>query len=172
MKLTKYMREAFVSAAMNDVPTVDYTEQIRKEVVRASMAALPDAVLAVWLDKQTFKYIKTAYRTFAGQSFEVPGIEGARWTNTKAMPELLAADKALIDNLVARHKAQEEQTKALEAKLGAAAASCTTRKQLAELLPEFEKYLPADAPAACRTLPAVANIVSEFTKAGWPKGKK
>lgn len=172
MKLTKFIREAFVSAAMNDVPTVDYTEQIRKEVARASLAALPNFVRSVWMDEATRPYIRTIYRHYVGQSIAVPGIEGSRWGGLPDLPALLAADKLLIDNLVAQHKAQDEQIKALEAKLEAAAASCTTRKQLADLLPEFEKYLPADAPAACRTLPAVANIVSEFTKAGWPKGKK
>ena len=57
----------------------------------------------------------------------------------------------------------------LETKLMAAANSCTTRKALVELLPEFEKYLPADQAAACKTLPAVANIMADFVKAGWPK---
>lgn len=172
MKLTKYMRQAFVRAAMNDVPSVDYDTQIRKEVMRASVAALPDAVRAVWLDGKTFKYIKTAYSTFAGQSFEIPGIEGNRWTNTKAIPELLAADKALIDDLAAKHQAQIDQRARLHDTLSAAAASATTRKALATLLPEFEKYLPADEPAACKTLPAITNIMAEFSKAGWPKGKK
>lgn len=172
MKLTKFIREAFVSAAMNDVPTVDYTEQIRKEVMRASLAALPNHVRSVWMDEATRPYIKTIYRHYVGQSIAVPGIEGNRWGGLPDLPALLAVDELLIDNLVAQHKAQDEQIKALKAKLEATAASCTTRKQLADLLPEFEKYLPADAPAACKTLPAVANIMSEFTKAGWPKGKK
>ena len=172
MKLTKYMREAFVRAAMNDVPSVDYDEQIRKEVMRASVAALPESVRAVWLDEATFKYVKTIYRTFAGQMFEVPGIEGARWTNVPAQPVLLAADKSLIVDLAAKHQAQIDQRQSLHDTLSAAAASATTRKALATLLPEFEKYLPADEPAACKTLPAITNIMAEFSKAGWPKGKK
>ena len=53
----------------------------------------------------------------------------------------------------------------------AAAMSCTTRKALANLLPEFEQYLPEDTPAAIRSLPAIANIVADFSKAGWPKDK-
>jgi hypothetical protein len=57
----------------------------------------------------------------------------------------------------------------LSAKLQAAANSVATRKALVELLPEFEKYLPADEGAACKTLPAVANLLADFSKAGWPK---
>jgi len=172
MKLTKYMREAFVRAAINDVPAVDYIKQILKEVARASLAALPVCVCEVWKDEATRPYVKIIYRHYVGQSIAVPGIEGSRWNGAADLPALLAVDKLLIDKLVAQHKAQEEKIRSLKVKLEATAASCTTRKQLADLLPEFEKYLPTDAPAACRTLPAVANIVSEFTKAGWPKGKK
>ena len=171
MKLTKYMREAFVNAAMNDVPTVDYETQLIKEVVRASVDALPSNVRPVWKDESTKQYIKTIYRHYAGQSILVPGIEAGRWTGTNPRPALLAADKLLIDNLEAQCKAQAEQLTSLRAKLKGVAESCNTRKQLAEALPEFEKYLPADTPAACKTLPAITNIMTDFVKAGWPKEK-
>ena len=39
------------------------------------------------------------------------------------------------------------------------------------MLPEFEKYLPADEQKALRSVPVVANLVADFTKAGWPKDK-
>ena len=52
------------------------------------------------------------------------------------------------------------------------ALGASTRKGLADALPEFEKYLPADEPAAVRSLPVVANVVADFVKAGWPKGKQ
>ena len=47
--------------------------------------------------------------------------------------------------------------------------TCKTRAALAAALPEFEKYLPADEPKALRSLPSMANVASEFVKAGWPK---
>lgn len=53
-----------------------------------------------------------------------------------------------------------------------AISACTTRKQAAEVLPEFEKYLPEDEPKALRTLPALANVAADFVKAGWPKNAK
>lgn len=82
-------------------------------------------------------------------------------------PEALSKITVLGDEALA----QKRRRKDLEAKLSAAAESCTTRKALADLLPEFAKYLPEDEAAACKTLPAVANIVADFTKAGWPKAK-
>ena len=69
-------------------------------------------------------------------------------------------------------KEQEGIRASLKSQLKSAAHSVTTRKALAALLPEFEKYLPADEAAACKTLPVVQNIVADFAKAGWPKGKK
>ena len=46
---------------------------------------------------------------------------------------------------------------------------CTTLKQLKTLLPEFEKDLPTEE-APTKNLPAVANVVADLTKLGWPKG--
>ena len=172
MKLTKYMREAFVNAAMNDVPTVDYEEQLKKEVLRASVDALPSTVRLVWKDESTKQYIKTAYRHYAGQSILVPGFDGDSWSMKPPLPALLAADKVLIDNLAAQCKAQTEQRTTLRRQLKSVAEGCNTRKQLAEALPEFAKYLPADTPAACKTLPAIADVMTDFVKAGWPKEKK
>ena len=63
--------------------------------------------------------------------------------------------------------------RSLREKLHGCAYAVTTRKALVDLLPEFEKYLPADDASVCRTLPVVQNVVSDFVKAGWPKdGKK
>ena len=39
-------------------------------------------------------------------------------------------------------------------------------------LPEFAHYLPAEDAPAGRSLPVVANLVTDFVKAGWPKDKK
>jgi len=74
-----------------------------------------------------------------------------------------------ILSLANKSAEQERQRVALRDKLKRAAASFTTRKQLAEAMPEFEKYLPADEAAAIRSLPAVTNVVGDFQRAGWPK---
>jgi hypothetical protein len=66
---------------------------------------------------------------------------------------------------------QVEKRKELRSKLQATADAVTTRKALIDLLPEFEKYLPADEAKAVATLPAVANVLSDFVKAGWPKNQ-
>lgn len=160
MKLTKNLREAFVRAAMADVPTIDYREQLQKVVTAAAVAALPPVVAAAY--KQFPEYIETKAVWIASTYFYVPG------TDSFVIPDDV---KQEIERLNALNDAQNEMLSALRTKLNAAAYSVTTRKALADLLPEFEKYLPADERAATLNLPAVANIMADFVKAGWPKGK-
>lgn len=170
MKLTNMIRDAFVRAAMTDVPSVDYTEQAHK-LVHATLDAR---------FKKDFPGVKID-RTAAGElgwlsknSVKIPGLlsEPYTWTPSyralDSHPDVLAK----LEELAKKHQEQKDLRRSLESKLKSCAYSVTTRKALADMLPEFAKYLPADEPAAARTLPVVANVVAEFTKAGWPKGKK
>lgn len=174
MKLTNHIREAFVRAAMADVPEVDYQEAIQKAAMAAVLEALPPSIRKAWDDKDMRPYIRTAYRHFGDVTVaELPGYGGSRYGgNDSASPVISAKNAKSIEALAAKKTTQEETRAELQRKLKGAAFACSTRKGLAELLPEFEKYLPADEPAAIRTLPVVANIVADFAKAGWPKGKK
>lgn len=165
MKLTNYMRDAFVRRVMDDVPSVDYTEAIRAEVMKAAVAALPPKVRAAWKDKGLHGYLNTTYFHVCGVSIaNVPMPDNEAFKAEKQKIE------ASVAGLVAKSKAQTDQRDALQSKLRQCAYSATTRKQLVSLLPEFEKYLPADDATAARSLPVVANVVADFVKAGWPKG--
>jgi hypothetical protein len=170
MKLTNAIRDAFVRAAMDDVPQVDYTEAIRKIGTDAVLEALPPSVRKVWDDAKTRPYLVSHTRWMGGVGVHVPSL-GGRW-NEEELPAVSSKATKAIADLETKKNAQEETRKGLQQKLRGAAYSCSTRKGLADLLPEFAKYLPADDAAAIRTLPVIANIVSDFTKAGWPKGKK
>ena len=85
MKLTNYIRDAFINSTMNDVPKVDYSEQVQTPITEAVLS-----------------------------------------------------------------------------------------EALAEALPQFAKYLPAEPVkgAAPRSVPVVIDVVEDFVKAGWPKGQK
>lgn len=171
MRLTDSMRSAFVRAAMQDVPSIDYPELIRFEAMKAVVEALPPSVRAVWTDPKTKPYVETCYRSFGDIVVaDLPGY-GSRYDDDSQEPKLPAKTVKRFDELVAAHEKQTEEREALELKLKGAARSCTTRAGLAKLLPEFERYLPPDEEAALRTLPVVANIVADFTRAGWPKDK-
>lgn len=171
MKLTNYMRDAFVSAAMSDVPKIDYDEAIRIAATKLHLDACPKAVRELWNNQDTRQYLETMTVRYGSVSVRVPGFYS--YSEGKYIPDLTAEQKKPAQDLADKDTAQESERKALQSKLRAAVSACTTRKALAELLPEFEKYLPADNTAITRNLPAVANIMADFTKAGWPKaGKK
>ncbi len=161
MKLTKNLREAFVRAVMADVPKVDYREQLQKAATAAAVNLLPAPVAAAY--KQFPDYVVTRHVRIGAQYFCLPSADGN--------PDFPIGVQQELARLEALREAQEESRKALRTKLNAAANSVTTRKALAELLPEFEKYLPADERTATLNLPAVANIVADFVQAGWPKGQ-
>lgn len=170
MKLTNTIRDAFISAAMSDVPRTDYDEEARKIAGAALDAAFKKAFPGVKIDRLTAG--ETGWLDKCGVN--MPGDLGSlyTWTPSYRVLERDAETWAKLIELSQKAREQNDIRTSLTSKLKSVAYACTTRKALADALPEFEKYLPADQAAACRTLPAVANVVADFTKAGWPKGKK
>ena len=161
MRLTNTMRTAFVRAAMQDVPQVDYTEQIRSAAIDYAVAKMPPKIRAIWNDKELRGYIKIEHNTVGGVAVAMPG-------DYVTYEELYTACKSVI----AQHKAQRTERDNLTTKLTGVANSCATRKALADALPEFAKYLPPEETPINRSMPALANVVADFMKAGWPKGHK
>jgi hypothetical protein len=80
--------------------------------------------------------------------------------------------QAEVDALAEKASADKAARAVLSQRLRAVAYSVSTRKALAEALPEFAKYLPADEAEAMRTVPVIANVVADFVRAGWPKDKR
>lgn len=165
MKLTNTIRDAFVRAAMNDVPSVDFEEQYSKLMTDDAVAHLPPAIRKLWDNKATRDYVHLTLvgNRYGGFCAYVPGMSDYR-------PSSEATEKGT--DLKAQKDAQEDTQSKLRANLKSAAYSVSTRKALAEMLPEFERYLPTDEATANRSVPAIANLVADFSKAGWPKGKK
>ena len=166
MKLTNTMRDAFVRAAMDDVPSVDYTEQIRSLALAAALRVAPPAIQKAWADPELRPYINTSRLWVGGVTTYVPQRDGG--TGVELLPE----DNAEVLRLEKASDGQSERESALKEKLKGAAYGCSTRKALATMLPEFERYLPADDAVATRMLPVAANVVADFVKAGWPKGAR
>lgn len=164
MKLTNTIRDAFIRAVLQDVPAEDYTEQARALITADAVAALPPKVRALWNDKALRDYVATSYRhqhrTFSAM---VPGR-----SDTKLSAETLVK----LDELSSEFAEQKKRISNLRSQLHGVAYSVSTRKALADALPEFAKYLPADERAANRSLPVIANVVASFVAAGWPKGAK
>lgn len=167
MKLTNSIRDSYVRAVMNDVPQIDNSEKMRKIVLADAVAQLPPKVRALWNDEATRSYVNIDWYggRYSGTSVEVPASSATSFALT---------DKAAaaVAELTAAAKNQDNTRAALAQKIKAAAYSVHTREALVKLLPEFEKYLPIDETAALCTLPAVANVMADFVKAGWPKDAK
>jgi len=165
MKLTNYIRDAFISSAMNDVPSVDYTEKYRTAVLTDAIAQLPLEVRTIWQNPKLMGYLEThtVYPISRAGGVEVPTLDRHTF-------KLTPVGQKLCETLDNARIAQTTQRTGLEQKLRSIAYSCTTRKALAEALPEFVKYLPAETETT-RNLPVIANVVTDFIKAGWPKGK-
>lgn len=167
MKLTNYIRDAFVRAAMQDVPKQDYDTPAHKLAQDHLVSKMPANVRKVYEDKAARHYLDHVHTFFTGPlgDAHLYGATDYRWI--VAVPDL----QAQIDALAGKAETQARHLAALKSSLKGAAYAVTTRKALAELLPEFEKYLPAETETV-RNLPAVANLVSDFVKAGWPKQNK
>jgi hypothetical protein len=165
MKLINTIRQAFVSAVMQDVPMVDHDE-LAQTAVRHHLRGLFEKQFPgidfesskAWL-KTTYFYMPGALNSFNTQS---------PWDNCTAVTEVAPEIKPMLEELSARKRIQHVEREALHEKLTGIANACTTRKALVQALPEFEKYLPAE-PVKDSNLPALANVVAEFVKAGWPK---
>lgn len=158
MKLNKYQKQAIVSNIMADVPKID-TEAHRKRIMDGVQKLMTPAVRKVY--KETPKALNNCY---------VPNLhDGVDWgsrviyignvTEEELKPLLAPLDEAV------KHRDDTYR------KLKGVIESCTTLKKLKELLPEFEQYFPSEAEPT-KNLPAVANLVTDMMKLGWPKGAK
>lgn len=170
MRLTNYIRDAFIEAAMQDVPVkCNHSEEIRKLAFADVFSRLPKDIQKIWKENgEARSFLIERHDSIADTSFAYPSTD--KYSNGKR--SISAEAKAKIDALKAEMDADSRIRKDLRDKLKGAAYSCTTTKQLRDLLPEFDQYLPAEEEQTCRTLPAVANLVADFTKAGWPKKAK
>ena len=169
MKLTNLIRDSFINAAMQDVPSVDYEKQAQDLFEKAALDVMPAAVARIYKDPETKGYVNLTNIQFAGFSHYIPSESHSSLGGPSAMP-LLGSKCEELEKLQQAYKAGRTKNDELRNSLRSVAYSCTTRKQLLEALPEFEKYLPALMDKTVG-LPAVSNVVSDFVKAGWPKDK-
>lgn len=164
MKLTKYHREAFVSAVMNDVPKVSYEEAYIKLINDDMLATADKKVVAILQDKILRNLILSGHSTYC---------IGSRWgaglscvTYAGYVPS--AKTKAEVDALLEKLQNQDKTKDEVRAKVYAAISGCSTVKVALERLPEFAKYLPVEAEKGTM-LPAIINLAADLAKMGWPK---
>lgn len=153
MKLNKWTKESIVAAIMQDVPKSP-DNVIRTEMQAALISAMSAPVLKLYKTHPTALKVAhvSGWETELGYSVDL--IAGDADVQ-KSMAPFVARKKARAD---ARHKLQ------------AAVMGCSTLAQLKKLLPEFEAYFPTEEQPT-KNLPALANMVADLSKLGWPKDK-
>ena len=167
MRLTNYIREAFIEAAMQDIPKKKSNlEEMSKIAQEDINSRLPKNIKKIWLentDERDFLIVR--HDSFKKASFCYPSTS-AYSSGSRPLSDSV---KAKLELMAEENDAECKKLNELRSKLKGAAYACTTTKQLRDLLPDFSKYLPNEEEQTARSLPVVANIVEEFKKAGWPK---
>jgi len=158
MKLTKYDKQAIVKAIMADVPKPDKNKR-RADLQTAIVKAMSPAVRKVF--RESPGALKTHY-------FNDLVYDGMNWSTRAIVIGDVSEDK--LKELTAPYKAEDDAIRSAKAKLEGAIEGCTTRKALMTRLPEFEKYYPAEDAPMSKNLPALANVMADLSKLGWPKG--
>lgn len=170
--LNKADREDFVDSVMADVPRIDYREMIESEARKDLESQLP-AEIKKLMKSDLADYLDMRYRSVTeyrelddSGSIAIHTVAGNRIKFTDAFV-------ARRRELIKLHNEQYQKHRQLKCNLEGVASACRTDKQLAERLPEFSKYIPKKGSSVTKAnLPALDNLVADFTKAGWPTEKK
>jgi len=169
MRLTNLMRESFVRAVMADVPKKNFDDEIFKLAKEAVHYSMPNEILGIVSDNKLNIFLHKAW-------YSLPdGCPSFHYFRPDEGLSLSVKAPMYWEKLIALGKeklAHNRTISELESKITACAAACSTRKQLADMLPEFQKYMPPDEAKAAQQYPLVANVVAEFVKAGWPKNNQ
>ncbi len=165
MRLTKYDRNMILKKIMDDVPRIDYHGQIEAVLRREAHKKLPAPIQRIWDNSELRGYLDlTQHGHRAGSADDMDWYYYVGDT-IEVTPEVQTEIDALAD--AGEH--QESVLSNLRNKLRLTLDSCTTTQAFIKRLPEFEKYVGKEE-ATSKNLPALANLVTDFIKAGWPKG--
>jgi len=158
MRLNKWDKQAIVRAILADVPKID--KRKRKEELQATIvkAMSPEA-------RKLYKNCPEALRTYHMGSL----IDDSNWNSR----EIIIGDvkEAVITELKKPYEEEDRKYRDVACSLKGAIEACTSLKQLNDRLPEFKKYFPTEEKPVAN-LPALANVVADLSKLGWPKGGK
>jgi len=151
MKITKYEKESIIRAIMHDVPCTP--DSMLKAEIQAAMVMAMSAPI-----QELHKTHPKALRIERIQSWDSGMSHGV---------DLIVGD-ADVKKVMKPFEAKKEARDTAHRKLSAIVNGCSTLAQLKKMLPEFISYFPTEP---TKNLPAVANMVSDLSKLGWPKGK-
>lgn len=153
MKLTKLHKEAIVRAIMQDTPPIDKVKRA-EAIITAIVKAMSPEVRKLYKTKpEALRKTSVAYTN-----------QYSNWQ------DVVVGDvtNAQIKEIVAPYDKEEQERNAMRRKLTAAFEGINTLKQALTAFPEFKKYYPTEMEPT-KNLPALANVMADLTKLGWPK---
>lgn len=156
MKLTKYQKEGIVRAIMADVPSVQTAETARE--IRAKLFAALDPELQA-IETKFPGSLKTGWVPLA-----------RNYDHRDLQSDVVVGNltESQVEKITEPYNNKLNERRELENKLKDVFNSLSTVKQAHEAFPEFAKYLPTVAQPT-KNLPALANLVADMTRLGWPK---
>jgi len=162
------MKEAFVRAVIDDVPTENYKAQGLELVQKFLITKMPTKIKAVYDDKalRNEYLLSHIHRVFDSNNARYFAHAYGPEINRDKYPEELIKK---LNVLAEKYAEQAEKIKHLKLQLKGLVNSVTTRAQLVKAAPELEKYLPAE-PEKTRQLPVATGVITNLVEAGWPKG--
>jgi phosphoglycolate phosphatase-like HAD superfamily hydrolase len=154
MKFTKLIKQSIVRAIIQDIPPID--KEARALAINAAIvkAMSPEV-------RKLFKTHPTALRT-QSVAYTNPF---RHWGNDVTVGDV--TDEK-IKEIIKPYETQEEARAQAENKLRHAFEGINTLKQALTTFPEFKKYYPTEAEPT-KNLPALANVMADLSKLGWPK---
>jgi hypothetical protein len=153
MRLTKYEKEAITRAIMHDVPCTPDSVLV-SEIKKAFVEGMSAPVQEMYKTHPKALRVERVSSWDSGLSYGVDFIVG----------------DADVKKVMKPFEAKKKERDAAHSKLSAIVNGCSTLAQLKKMLPEFSAYFPTETEPT-KNLPAVANMVSELSKLGWPKTK-
>jgi len=154
MKLTKLIKQSIVRAIIQDIPPID-AEARAKAIHEAIVKAMSPEV------RKLFKTHPNALRK-ASVRYSNPF---RTWGNDVTVGDVTDEQ---IKAITQPYETQEEERAQAERRLSFAFAGINTLKQALATFPEFKKYYPTEAEPT-KNLPALANVMADLSKLGWPK---
>jgi hypothetical protein len=156
MKITKLQKEAIVRAIMNDVPKPDKSKRHAKVQADLVKAMSPECRKLFNKRPEIFLSHHTGDITYDGCSW------GLRHVVIGDAP------KGTLEKILEPYKIEDGEYHNAQINLKSAIMACTTLKALETTFPEFKKYFPTETQPT-KNLPALANVVADLSKLGWPK---
>ena len=154
MKIDKYTKQSIVRAIMADVPKPDKKKRLADLQVAIDKAMSPEV-------RKVYKTKPEALRTRHFGSL----------VSDFGVAALIVGDvnEETLKAMTKPYETEDHARREAEYKLESVIATCNTLKQLNDRLPEFKKYFPTEAAPLPKSLPALANVVADLSKLGWPK---